>query len=85
MTELQDVIYTYAQEHLLRPLLWEDLAALDRAEGEAEELIQRLKALGGEPERLVKQLRFERDTAATLREQGSFLAGLAVGLEQGRL
>ena len=54
MTELQDVIYTYAQEHLLRPLLWEDLAALDRAEGEAEELIQRLKALGGEPERLVK-------------------------------
>ena len=85
MTERQDGIDGDAQEHLLRPLLGEDLAARDRAEGEEEELIQRLKGLGGEPERLVKQLRFERDTAATLREQGSVLAGLAVGLELGRL
>ena len=48
-------------------------------------LAGKLAPLGYEPERLVKQLRFERDTAATLREQGSFLAGLAVGLELGRL
>ena len=85
MTQLQDIIYTYAQENLLCRLLWEDNAALRRSEREEEALIGQLKALGGEPERLVKQLRFERDTAATLREQGSFLAGLAVGLELGRL
>ena len=48
MTPLQDVIYIYTQEHLLRRLLGEDNAALHRSEREAEELIERLKALGGE-------------------------------------
>ena len=83
MTPLQDVIYTYAQENLLRRLLREDNAALHRSERETEELIGQLKALGGEPERLVKKLRFASDTAASLREQGCFLAGLAAGMELG--
>ena len=83
MTPLQDVIYTYAQENLLRRLLREDNAALHRSEREAEELIGQLKALGGEPSRLVKKLRFASDTAASLREQGCFLAGLAAGMELG--
>lgn len=83
MTQLQDIIYTYAQENLLRRLLREDNAALHRSEREAEELIGQLKALGGEPERLVKKLRFASDTAASLREQGCFLAGLAAEMELG--
>ena len=83
MTPLQDVIYTYAQENLLRRLLREDNAALHRSEREAEELIGQLKALGGEPAQLVKKLRFASDTAASLREQGCFLAGLAAGMELG--
>ena len=83
MTPLQDVIYIYTQEHLLRRLLGEDNAALHRSEREAEELIGQLKALGGEPARLVKKLRFASDSAAALREQGSFLAGLAAGMELG--
>ena len=83
MTPLQDVIYTYAQENLLCRLLREDIAALHRWEREAEELIEGLKALGGEPPRLVKKLRFASDTAASLREQGCFLAGLAAGMELG--
>ena len=82
MTELQDVIYTYAQENLLCRLLREDNAALRRSERE-EALIGQLKALGGEPARLVKKLRFASDTAASLREQGCFLAGLAAGMELG--
>ena len=83
MTQLQDIIYTYTQENLLRRLLREDNAALHRSEREAEELIRQLKALGGEPARLVKKLRFASDTAASLREQGCFLAGLAAGMELG--
>ena len=83
MTQLQDIIYTYAQENLLRRLLREDNAALHRSEREAEELIRQLKALGGEPARLVRKLRFASDTAASLREQGCFLAGLAAGMELG--
>ena len=83
MTPIQDVIYTYAQENLLRRLLREDNAALHRWEREAEELIEALKALGGEPEQLVKKLRFAGDAAASLREQGCFLAGLAAGMELG--
>ena len=83
MTQLQNIIYTYAQENLLRRLLREDNAALHRSEWEAEELIGQLKALGGEPARLVKKLRFASDTAASLREQGCFLAGLAAGMELG--
>ena len=83
MTQLQDIIYTYAQENLLRRLLREDNAALHRSEREEEALIGQLKALGGEPARLVKTLRFASDTAAILREQGCFLAGLAAGMELG--
>ena len=83
MTQLQDIIYTYTQENLLRRLLREDNAALHRSEREAEELVGQLKALGGEPERPVEELRFASDTAASLREQGCFLAGLAAGMELG--
>ena len=57
MTQLENTLFLYAQENLIRRMLREENAALSRTEREAEGLMEQLKALGGEAERLAKELR----------------------------
>ena len=85
MTQLENTLFLYAQENLIRRMLREENAALSRTEREAEGLMEQLKALGGEAERLAKELRFQNDTVSSLLEEAAFLSGLSIGLELGRL
>ena len=85
MTQLENTLFLYAQENLIRRMLREENAALSRTEREAEGLMEQLKALGGEAERLAKERRFQNDTVSSLLEEAAFLSGLSIGLELGRL
>lgn len=85
MTQLQDMLYSYAEENLFSRCCGDDLGMLRQAEEKAEALMEQLKGAGGETAQWAKQLRFERDTAGILHAQALFLAGLSMGLELGRL
>lgn len=84
MTDLQKVLYQYAQERLVMGLLYRDREEWHQAE-RAEELAQdRLEELGPKVATLARQLCDRQVERFSLEQEAVFLAGLSLGLELGR-
>ena len=85
MTELQNAIYLYAQEHLFPRFEAPNREILTEARQEAERLGKKLRELGEEPGRTGRRLWTELETEAGFEKEAVFLAGLSIGLELGEL
>lgn len=81
MTELMEVLYTYAQEHDMAAFLVQDeeYEQCDRYAGERETKLQAV--LNSEESADLKALLEERELQQFIRERAAFSAGFRLALE----
>ena len=84
MTELQKVLYQYAQERLVMGFLYQNRGEWQMAELEVKQAQEQLEALGPEAAVRMRQL-IDRQLDSFIFEQEAIcLSGLSIGLELGR-
>ena len=85
MTPLQTALYLFAAEQRMHGFSQKNGAACWEARRTVDRAAQQLTAMGEAAAEWAWQLRDGMDTLASYQEEASFLTGLSIGLELGRL
>ena len=84
MTELQKVLYQYAQERLVMGFLYQNRGEWQMAELAVKQAQEQLEALGPEAAARMRQLTDRQLDGFIFEQEAIFLSGLSIGLELGR-
>ncbi len=84
MTELQKVLYQYAQEQLVMGFLYQNRGEWQMAELAVKQAQKQLEALGPEAAARMRQLIDRQLDSFIFEQEAIFLSGLSIGLELGR-
>ena len=85
MTELQAALYRYARESRVEGFLRPERRELEANRRMVGEAMASLSAMGEAPADLARRVEQGLQLCADLEQEAGFLAGLAVGLELGRM
>ena len=85
MTELQAALYRYARESRVERFLRPERRELEANRRMVGEAMASLSAMGEAPADLARRVEQGLQLCADLEQEASFLVGLAVGLELGRM
>ena len=84
MTELQKVLYQYAQERLVMGFLYQNRGEWQMAEFAVKQAQKQLEALAPEAAARMRQLIDRQLDSFIFEQEAIFLSGLSIGLELGR-